>query len=461
MTTGDAQSHTRATPTSQYAIIVIPGIMGSRLVDTATDDVLWGGEVGTYLRLWAGDGLGRLALTDDERNGIYGRIRADGMLRLPAFAPLLRGLEPYTRLISAIRRLVVDLSAVREFAYDWRLPVAHNAGLLAEAAQRHLAAWRARSGNPDAGLAVIAHSMGGLLARHLATIPGASDGIQTTITLGTPFYGSVKAAVILNAGQGAPVPLPRKRLRDLAATLPAMHDLLPTFRCVDEGTTARRLTPDDVADLGGDPDLAQASGAWVDHVSGVTPPGHVQVVGVRQPTWQSIVVDGGAVRPQRLTCRPADGGGMVRDDLAGDGTVHAESARLPASPRPMPLGQSHGALAKTEEALLIITDALLDQRTGPWQGAGEIGLDLPDVVAAGEATQVTVTGVEHPLSAGLRVVDVATRQQIARPPLERRDGAIAAVLSLPKPGLFRVEATGGGFSAVTELVLAADLDADR
>ncbi|MCO1660526.1 transposase family protein [Pseudonocardia humida] len=210
--------------------------------------------------------LARLALTDAERAGDYTRIQPAGLLQAPAFAPFLRGIEPYGGLVAAVREVVADPAAVLEFSYDWRLPVTHNAALLHTAAAEHLAAWqthpryedllRALPDTRPARLVLIAHSMGGLLIRALA--PGLD--IRATITLGTPFDGAAKAALILNSGRGAPVPLPRTTLRDLAATLPGLHELLPTYRCLDDldhrngdchDGEPRRLTPSDVAALGG------------------------------------------------------------------------------------------------------------------------------------------------------------------------------------------------------------------
>ena len=129
----------RVSPTSRDAVVIIPGIMGSELVDRATRETLWGiSDVGWYLRGWtSGSSLQALHLTDAERNGDYGRVEATRLLRFPAFAPVLQGFEPYTRLIERVRGAVVHNDAVAEFPYDWRLPISHNSLLLAEALRRH------------------------------------------------------------------------------------------------------------------------------------------------------------------------------------------------------------------------------------------------------------------------------------------------------------------------------------
>jgi hypothetical protein len=185
--------------------------------------------------VWAG--LEALRLTKDEREGRYGRVRATRLLRFPAFAPVLAGFSPYAALVRDVRRAVCHASAVLEFAYDWRLPVAHSGRLLAEAAGEHLERWAAsgehavaRRGDPEgdepARLVLVAHSMGGLVARQACAVPGFADMVRAVVTLGTPFFGAPKAVTLLGSGRDAPLPLPRARTRGLAVTLPGVYDLL-------------------------------------------------------------------------------------------------------------------------------------------------------------------------------------------------------------------------------------------
>ena len=289
---------------SQDAVVVIPGIMGSALRDTTTGRPLWGLRPDWYARAWAGrETLRALMLTDDERAGRIGRVEATGLLRFPAFSPVLAGFEPYTTLCDRIRAMVASPKAVLEFAYDWRLPIEHNARRLATAACEHLARWRAcceheaaRRTRPDhrpAQLVLVAHSMGGLLCRALAL---ESDDVRATITLGTPFDGAAKVAVLLSSGRGAPLPQPRRRLRRLAATLPGLHDLLPMYRCVDDGDDVRRLAPADVAALGGDEEHARAAQESHARLAQVRLVGHRAVIGTEQPTVSSLQLRNGVVR---------------------------------------------------------------------------------------------------------------------------------------------------------------------
>ncbi|MFI0938589.1 esterase/lipase family protein [Streptomyces sp. NPDC021020] len=452
-------------PRTGDAVVLVPGVMGSELVDNLTGSVLWGlADPRWYVSAWTtGTSLEALRLSAEERVGTYGRVRATRLLGFPAFAPVLGGLSPYGRLRKGLLAVVRHPDALADFAYDWRLPVAHNGALLADFARRHLAAWSAHPAAPAARrpgsgsppdpaprLVLVAHSMGGLVAWHACQDNGLAALVRTTVTLGTPFFGSPKAAVILGTGKGAP--LPRRRLRRLAATLPGMYDLLPAHRCVTDGDSARRLTVADVVELGGDPELAAASlplGGW----QATRPPvGHVQVVGAHQPTVQALTLHRGTLSAHRFTCRPS-AGGVVRVDVGGDGTVPRESAQLPSGGA-VPLAQSHGALAATAESVLVAQDAVLDRRTGPWLGETRIGLDLPDIVRAGRPFTFAVEGVESPVDVRCTVVDLATGLETDAPHLQWGEGAIVAKSAPLPPGLFQVRADGGGMSPVTQTLLS-------
>lgn len=470
---------------SHDLVVIVPGIMGSRLTDAATGTVLWGfDDLSWYVRAWTtGSGLAALHLTDDERDGSYGRVHAAGLLRLPAFARGLGGTVPYQRLVKAVEGCVYHPQAqVVEFPYDWRLPVAHNAKLLAERIVPALAAWRAdprheqaRRHHPrgrEARIVIVAHSMGGLLARYLTLIPGATDDVRTTITLGTPFYGSVKAAMMINTGRGAPVPLPARRplrqawqsqadqgVRRLAGALPGLHDLLPVYRCLNNGPDSRRPTHADVVGLGADPGLAADAARLHEQLDNRPLPGHRCLVGTAQPTPQSFTVTAGVVTADnRLLVDQNDG---VRwDDAGGDGTVYRGAATLASAGRAHHyLPQQHGALACTDEATAYVRDIITEQDPdllGPPMAAGDLGVDVPDLVLPNEEFTATITGISRPRQATCRVLDAAGGRQLDLAPIEARDGNLCAVITVPKPGMYRLEISGSGYSPVERLLLAVD-----
>jgi pimeloyl-ACP methyl ester carboxylesterase len=435
-------------PVCRDAVIVIPGIMGSELVDTEAGDVLWGLSPRSYLRFWTTKGsLERLQVTDQEREGRTGRIRATGLLRFPAASPIFGGFEPYTRLVRAIRRSLIHPDALFEFAYDWRLPVAFNAARLSDAVEAHLRRWQLHHlGSKDASVVLVAHSMGGLVARYFTETLGGNSTVRKTVTLGTPFFGAVKAAYLLNAGRGSPVPLPRIRLRELALSLPGVHDLLPSYRCVDD-TGGRQLTPEDVCNLGGDGELAEASFAMQRNLAKLGTNGLRTIVGVEQPTMQSMRLVRGVVVPQRHIVEAG-----ARTDHRGDGTVYVEAALGGVEPISY-LPQSHAGLARSPEAIAAVVAILTRQRLGPPMGATGAGLDVPDVVVAGEAFEALVSAPDDSVPS-CRLFNADTGEQVAAPMPMRRDGHLLVTMRSPTAGVYRVEVKTGGYSAVTALIMA-------
>ncbi|MGW7244238.1 esterase/lipase family protein [Streptomyces sp. NPDC054804] len=465
------------------AVVIVPGIMGSDLLDTASGQIVWGLSARLLRRAWTRrDGMTSLHLTDEERHGRLGRIRATGLLSVPAWAPYLKGLEPYGDLVDAVHAVTSDAAAVLQFAYDWRLSVEVNGSLLAEAARRHLTEWRghprSRTGSGDsvARLVFVAHSMGGLVTRSaLAHAPDLEPDTRAVVTLGTPFHGSVKAAIILNGSRGETLqPLPRGRMQALSATLPGVHDLLPDYRCVDTGLDVERLDPHTVEVIGGDRELAEQSQAFRDaqRLSSRPLPAHRAVVGVAQPTAQSMSVRDGIVRAGYYTFElngdrelARDQHGIpVRKDRGGDGTVYRDAAHPSTAGAQsicyVPL--QHGALARNSVALRYIRAVLTEYEPelGPPMGAGELGLDVPDCVGPDTTWWLGLTGVDNPAGVACSVHDAETDRRLMTPRLEWRDDEVGAWVTLPEPGLYRVKVNTGANSAVTQLVMAVQTDED-
>lgn len=439
-----------STPLCSNAVIVLPGIMGSELVEQETSSVLWGFAARRYVDLWtSGTTWEKLKVSERERDGKADRVKATKLLRASAFAPLLRGAEPYSKLLAGIRAITVHPDAVLEFPYDWRLSVAYNASVLADVAERHLKNWRTHShGRTDAKLVLVAHSMGGLIARFFTGLLGGNSEVSQTITIGTPFQGAVKAVFVLDRGQGGPLPLPRQRLQELARTLPGIYDLLPSYRCVEADGAVRRLTPPDVHRLGGDMDLARGSARLYEMLATHGLSDLRTLVGVEQHTMQSLRLRNGMAEAQYFI-HEDDG----RIDWGGDGTVYSQVASGGVEPVSS-LPQSHGALARSPETIAAVRAVLTRRRLGPPMGAAAIGLNVPDSVVAGEPFEISVTSSGDPGGARCRIVDADTGIQVDRPFLAWRDKTLRAVARFPRPGVYRVEANSGGFSPVTQLVLA-------
>jgi Lecithin:cholesterol acyltransferase/WD domain, G-beta repeat len=348
------------------AIIVIPGFMGSELADAKSGNTLWGlSDARWYVSAWTtGASIRALKLTDEERTGRTGRVLATRLLRTPAFAPVLTGIEPYTGLVSSLRRVCRHPDAVLEFAYDWRLSVAHNARELAEAAEQHLRRWRHhRQGSAEARLVLVAHSLGGLIARYYTGVLGGRADTRLTIGIGVPYLGTIAAVEALQR----PRPLPARRMAELVRTLPGMYDLLPFYRCVYDERELRRLTADDMARIGADPDLTNEAIATNRHLASVDAGPTRGVVGVGQPTAQSLALQAESLVSQRFLPTPDDEGILQPVDHQGDGTVPRFSALPPGEDALSPtyVAQTAGGLPRDHNVLAYLNAILTARPMGP------------------------------------------------------------------------------------------------
>jgi len=440
---------------SPDAVVVLPGIMGSELVDADSGTMLWGGQPSWYVRAWTtGRELDLLRVTEDELNGNVGRVKASRLVQFPAFAPVLRGLEPYRGLVTRLKEHVRHPDAVMAFPYDWRLGVRLAATQLAEAAQRHLATWRAHpQGSRDARLFLVGHSMGGLVALDFLENFGDVADLRSIVCLGSPFYGSVKTVHVLSSGLGSPVPLPQRRFREIAITMPGVYDLLPRYRCVDEGVDARFVTASDLAELGADPALAAA--ALARPLPGAqTPPGLLLkcVVGVGFPTMQSLTMRDGLVSVGYHVCDNTTTP-MSRIDRSGDSVVYRDSAVHPAAQADY-IPQSHATLARTSEVVAYVISVLTERPLGPMLAdtSDAIGFGIPDIVAVGQRFDIDIAHAD-PAKVSYRVVDPLTGEtQLSGHPILSRD-RLTASMQINRSGLYRVQVDASGFSPSEQLLM--------
>ena len=268
-------------------VIVIPGILGSNLKDRASGRIVWGGFTHNYAspsspvgaRLFAipmESGKALSALRDDVvPDGALSRIRLSLLgvpVQLNAYREILLSLGAggYTdedlAKAGAINYGPQHFTCF-QFDYDWRRENSENAKLLHEFilekrryVQNEL---RRRYGTPDVDVRfdLIAHSMGGLIARYYleygaeqlpddGSVPpltwAGARYVDRAILVGTPNAGSAKAFEQLIIGVRLAPILP-KYSAAVIGTLPSVYELLPRPRhhaIVDAATQ----TPIDVLD---------------------------------------------------------------------------------------------------------------------------------------------------------------------------------------------------------------------
>ena len=234
-------------------VIVIPGVLGSNIVNRRTGEVVWPSVFRSDV-----DGLSLpttpdLAANSDEL--VASRIVEAA--RLAKIAPevyvyhhLLRALEDYGGYREGDWESPPeggDRDTFYVFAYDWRRDNVESARLLV----KRVEALKLKLGRPDLRFNVVAHSMGGLVARYAAMygdrdlpaggaepVPdwaGASF-VGKIFMFGTPNAGSMEAFSVLLEGYSVTEGL-RRRIRLLnklsredVMTAPSIFQLLPHGR---------------------------------------------------------------------------------------------------------------------------------------------------------------------------------------------------------------------------------------
>ena len=239
-------------------IIFIPGMLGSRLINRRTGEVVWpdlrvdGDEIALpILSPVLAQNIDEVVATE-----VLEEAKVSALIpEISVYGPLLEALERY----GGYKRASFDApppggdcDTLYLFHYDWRRDVVESAralGCMIEELKRRL-------GRPDLRFDIVAHSMGGLVARYYAMY-GERDvldaavvcpdwsgarNLNRVVMIATPNAGSMNALRVLLKGFSAmsfarPLgPLPRKLSRKLpfarvgprvTFTVPAIYQLLP------------------------------------------------------------------------------------------------------------------------------------------------------------------------------------------------------------------------------------------
>jgi lecithin:cholesterol acyltransferase len=443
-------------------IVTIPGITGSVLRKGNKD--IWnvsGSAILNALRT-LGDDLQELKLEDDpvDVDDVDG-ITAPSVIRDIHLIPGLWKIDGYTKLVQHIQQKfdVKPGENLFEFPYDWRRDNRVASRQLATKAKGWLDAWRQKSGNKNAKLIVIGHSMGGLVARHFIECREGWRDTRMLITLATPYRGSMYSVGTLVNGKK----IKFFDLTDVSRSMTALHQLMPIYECYDGGDGKLvRVTEAQIPHL----DAAKAKAALAFHQeiadaveANMKEPAYADkrydirpIIGIEQPTAQSIKRDGDKVR--LIQSRRGQ-------DLMGDGTVPRPSAEPPEFERHENViyaAEKHASLQNDDDVLFQLNGVLTQPRWNPndyRDATGKVGqaLDLDDWVDPADPLKVRARPLEDP--GGLLVVvaeDVQNGQEVARQRLrEADDGWYEAELTLPE-GVYRVTSMGGKVEPVTDLV---------
>lgn len=441
-------------------VVFLPGIAGSTL--RRGDELLWGMDWRSMRGALLGGGLDRLSIPhDDGSDALDDGIEAEAVVDSIQIIPGLWKIEQYGGFCAQLRTSVglVEGANFLRFPYDWRRDNRVSAGRLARFAAESLRRWRKTSGNADAKIVFVCHSMGGLVARYYVECLEGWRSTRRVFTIGTPHRGSLDALGYLANGYAksiGPVSLDATRpLRSFAS----VHQLLPTFACVGEGAGLSRVGDLDIPNVSRER-VADAM-CFHQEITAAAATNQMQegydaqhlstIASNRQPTFQSA----------RLT---ATGLELVRsirgDDNGGDGTVPLVSA----TPTGIDYGRTtyvwgvHAALCNQEALVDHVVAAL---RTGRIEedifrdgtAAPQVQMMLPDACVADEAFEITAT-VPGPYEQTLAVSTSNADGGAGPETTLHRDGdRLVGTMRLPE-GAWRIRVEGRRNAAVEDVMLA-------
>ncbi|MEV4516701.1 hypothetical protein AB0K00_48085 [Dactylosporangium sp. NPDC049525] len=315
-------------------VVVLPGITGSVLEREGR--AIWAPthRAATRAVLRPTSTVADLTLRDDEGDGV-------SAVAVMPDAHMVGGLVKIDGYSSIVQRIERNFLVVRgqpgqsqpanliEFPYDWRLDNRVNARRLRDMVVGALHRWREHAQVPDAQVVLVAHSMGGLIARYFLEVLGGWRDCRALITFGTPFRGSLDAVGYLANGY-------KKLHIDLTSAMrsfPSVYQLMPIYPALRTAAGYRRIgesdgLPNIDADKAADAlhFHREIEAAVADNMrEGGRRYGILPVVGTHQPTHQSATLDSGVVT---LSPQPPEGVDrfLAADGIDGDGTVPICSA---------------------------------------------------------------------------------------------------------------------------------------
>jgi hypothetical protein len=446
--------------------VLLPGITGSVLQRDGKD--IWAVSPGAAFQalMSLGKSIKHLTLKgEDVDDGIVATRLVQDVHLIPNFWEI----DGYTKIKKTLsENLTLDEGKnLFDFPYDWRRDNRLAARQLAERAPRWLHGWRAASGNADAKLVLITHSMGGLVARYYVEVLGGWKDTRHLISFGTPYRGAINAVDFLVNGMKRSVGPVNIDLTPMLRSFTSVYQLLPVYPCVD-ADSGRLARVTEVSLAGVDRSRAEAALEFHREIEAAaarnrdddavmrSPYGLHPVVGIFQPTRQSV-----RVRDGRLEALTSYDG----SDDGGDGTVPRVSAtplELSDDPREVYVTDRHASIQNADAVLAHITGALTRKRLEAYRETPFNGflLDAPALVRSDMPLPVSAATEGPARTAVVTATNVDTGRTVRRRTIRRRrDGRFAAELAPLPAGIYRLrvaQADGALVAPTTDLVTVLD-----
>ena len=431
-------------------IVLLPGILGSVLQRDGRDVFAMTPGAAWRALVSLGHSVNDLELhgddpsVDDLGDGVTApRLQSDLHL-----IPGLWSIDGYSHIRSSIFAAfdVVDGQNWFDFPYDWRRDNRVAARHLAERAPGWLHAWRERSGNDEAKLVLVGHSMGGLVARHYLEVLGGWRDTRMLVTFGTPYRGSLNALDFLCNGFKKGIGPIGLDLTRLLRSLTSVYQLLPRYPVIDSGTGPLSRVAETPDLPGVDPARAEAALRFhldIDAAIESRPADSYAIhpiVGILQPTIQSARLRAGSVE----MLQSHDG-----VDSGGDGTVPRVSAtplELSDQSREIYAPDQHGSLQNAIGPLTQLIGLLSARSTSTFRsGLAGFGLQIDAVFDDDEPITATVTSDDPGPAVDAVVNDVATGRVVVESRVEADgDGAYRIEWPPLPPADYRVTVSATG-----------------
>jgi hypothetical protein len=433
-------------------LVVLPGIMGSVLEKDGR--VLWDVSGSAMIRAIRnlGSTAKQLALAGDspDSENLGDGIRATRLIKDVQLIPGFWKIDGYTKLASALQS-AFELRAGEnyfEFPYDWRRDNRASAGRLSRLARRAVTRWRERSGNADAKLCILAHSMGGLVARHFVECMEGWTLTRRLITFGTPFRGSLNALNILANGLSVRA-VNLDSFSEMARTFTSVYQLLPQYQCyaTGDGKLGR------IGETAGIPNVdfkrAEQALRWHREMDDCAArnqkngrPGYRlhPIVGAFQTTLQGARAAGRRV--EMLTEYPGPNG-----PTDGDGTVSEVSAVPPEeeSDSAVYVSQHHASIQNTDHVLEHVLKLLTVRDLSSIRGeslpeSARLSLELSDLYTSSEPVAVVARAVGEDREVSATLQEASSGQLVAETRMQFASGAYNATFKPLGPGAYRLTA---------------------